>query len=588
MAQNKRASMREGPLAALFRKTEEDEVAAQDESAAKSEAQTPAARASEAERKAERESQAEPEAESRPRSEAEPKTKVVSRSQVETERESPVEARPRVEADAKVESRSRVEAEAKSRVEDEPRAKAKVESRSRVEDEPRAKAKAKPELRQERLDTAVEDEDDSTRVPSPRERLRNVFSAEIPANVMEPPAAEAPSAQEPRAKSEPSVSQDRPAIDVYAREEPRAFGTAAPVTHPVIRVVGVGGAGVNAVNRMVEAEVEGVEFLAINTDLQSLQQSTADITLHIGAELTRGLGSGSDTNLGRQAAMDDYDRAKALLKGSDMIFITAGAGGGTGTGAAPIIARIAREVGALAVAIVTKPFGFEGSRRAEQAEHGVRALAEEVDTLIVVPNNRLLTVLDKQTSMVDAFRVADDVLRQGVQGISDLVTLPGLINLDFADVRTIMSGAGNALLGIGMGAGGEHRATEAAMQAVSSPLLETSMEGARSILLSITGGRDLSLWEVNEAAKAVAEAAHPDANIIFGAMVDEKLEEQVWVTVVATGYDKQDARPSGRGRLQEPAGEPRVQRGTGAPSRQGRRGGLAVDELDVPEFIPNL
>src|SRR6202789_3083538 len=262
--------------------------------------------------------------------------------------------------------------------------------------------------------------------------------------------------------------------------------------------------------------------------------------------------------------MEEYDKIKSLLKGSDMIFITAGAGGGTGTGAAPIIARIAREVGALTVGIVTKPFGFEGTKRASQAEAGIEALATEVDTLIVVPNNRLLSVLEKQTSMMEAFRVADDVLRQGVQGISDLVTLPGLINLDFADVRTIMSGAGNALLGIGMGAGGEHRATEAAMQAVSSPLLETSMEGARSILLSITGGRDLSLWEVNEAAKAVAEAAHPDANIIFGAMVDEKLEEQVWVTVVATGYEKQDTRASGRGRLQEPAGEPRVQRGRGA------------------------
>ncbi len=256
----------------------------------------------------------------------------------------------------------------------------------------------------------------------------------------------------------------------------------------MIRVVGVGGAGVNAVNRMVEAEVEGVEFLAVNTDLQSLQQSTADVTLHIGAELTRGLGSGSDAEVGRAAAMEDYDRVKALLKGSDMIFITAGAGGGTGTGAAPVVARISRELGALTVAIVTKPFGFEGSRRGEQAERGVSALAEEVDTLIVVPNNRLLSVLDKQTAMVEAFRVADDVLRQGVQGISDLVTLPGLINLDFADVRTIMSSAGNALLGIGMGAGGEHRATEAAMQAVASPLLETSMEGARSILLSITGG----------------------------------------------------------------------------------------------------
>jgi len=525
MAQNKRASMREGPLAALFSKTEEDD-AQSSETAAKAEEQAPAAEAKTA------------------------------------------------AAEAKVAA-----SEAKTTAPD-----ATTSSTKTSTPEAKAPAPATPESVAPAA-TDVEEE----RIPSPRERLRNVFSSEIPANMMEPPVAPASAAGEARAKrEEPPVQDAPPAYDVYAREEPRAFGTAAPVAHPVIRVVGVGGAGVNAVNRMVEAEVAGVEFLAINTDLQSLQQSTADITLHIGAELTRGLGSGSDTSLGRQAAMDDYDRAKALLKGSDMIFITAGAGGGTGTGAAPIIARIAREVGALAVAIVTKPFGFEGSRRAEQADQGVRALAEEVDTLIVVPNNRLLTVLDKQTSMVDAFRVADDVLRQGVQGISDLVTLPGLINLDFADVRTIMSGAGNALLGIGMGAGGEHRATEAAMQAVSSPLLETSMEGARSILLSITGGRDLSLWEVNEAAKAVAEAAHPDANIIFGAMVDEKLEEQVWVTVVATGYDKQDTRGSTRGRLQEPAGEPRVQRGSGASQREGRRGGLAVDELDVPEFIPNL
>jgi cell division protein FtsZ len=438
--------------------------------------------------------------------------------------------------------------------------------------------------------SASKADEEEASIPSPRERLRNVFSADIPANVMEPPAAPPAKAQEAPVAERPGV------VDVYAREDRSEIGqrvTAGeqPVIQPVIRVVGVGGAGVNAVNRMVEAEVEGVEFLAINTDLQSLQQSTADVTLHIGAELTRGLGSGSDTNLGRAAAMEDYDRAKALLKGSDMVFITAGAGGGTGTGAAPIIARIAREVGALTVAIVTKPFGFEGSRRAEQAEEGVRALAEEVDTLIVVPNNRLLTVLDKQTSMVDAFRVADDVLRQGVQGISDLVTLPGLINLDFADVRTIMSGAGNALLGIGMGAGGEHRATEAAMAAVASPLLETSMEGARSILLSITGGRDLSLWEVNEAAKAVSEAAHPDANIIFGAMVDEKLGDQVWVTVVATGYeqDRGSSRSAGRGRLEEPAGEPRVQRGGRAastPARRERRGGFVVDELDVPEFMP--
>ncbi len=403
------------------------------------------------------------------------------------------------------------------------------------------------------------------RVPSPQERLRHAFSSEIPENVLERPSK-------------------RPLIEEY-REPARAPAT---VGQPIIRVVGVGGAGVNAVNRMVEAEVEGIEFLAVNTDLQSLQQSTADLTLHIGAELTRGLGSGSDANVGRKAAMEDYDRMKALLKGSDMIFIAAGAGGGTGTGAAPIVARIAKEVGALTVAIVTKPFGFEGSRRREQAEHGVSALAEEVDTLIVVPNDRLLGVLDKQTAMVEAFRVADDVLRQGVQGISDLVTLPGLINLDFADVRTIMSEAGNALLGIGMGVG-EHRATEAAQQAVSSPLLETSMDGARSILLSITGGPNLSLWEVNEAAKSVSAAAHPDANIIFGAMVDEKLDDEVWVTVVATGYGDEGRRKS-LNRLKEPAvaGEVKVQRaGPARPSRE-RRGGLAVDELDVPEFLPNF
>ncbi|MFI5039373.1 MAG: cell division protein FtsZ, partial [Solirubrobacterales bacterium] len=276
---------------------------------------------------------------------------------------------------------------------------------------------------------------------------------------------------------------------------------------PVLTVVGVGGAGVNAVNRMVEAQIAGVEFIAINTDLQSLQQSAAHQTLHIGDSVTRGLGSGSNPDLGRQAAREEYDRIKALLRGSDMVFIAAGAGGGTGTGAAPVVAQIARELGALTVGIVTRPFQFEGSRRRVQAEAGIAALADEVDTLIVVPNNRLLTVLERNTSMVEAFRVADDVLRQGVQGISDLVTLPGLINLDFADVRTIMSGAGNALLGIGMGVG-ERRAIDASEAAVASPLLETSMEGARSILLSITGGTNLSLWEVNEAARSVSEAAH--------------------------------------------------------------------------------
>ena len=435
-------------------------------------------------------------------------------------------------------------------------------------------------------------------VPSPRERLRHAFSADIPENVLDPGAA-----------TETPTAPDLP--DAYARPSAEAYGQLASVGAPVIRVVGVGGAGVNAVNRMVETQIESVEFIGVNTDLQSLQQCAAHVTLHIGAEVTRGLGSGSNPELGRQAAMEEYDKIKALLKGADMVFVTAGAGGGTGTGAAPIVARIAREIGALTVGIITKPFGFEGSRRREQADEGVQALADEVDTLIVVPNNRLLSVLDKNTSMVEAFAVADDVLRQGVQGISDLVTLPGLINLDFADVRTIMSEAGDALLGIGM-ATGDRRAIEAAQQAVASPLLETSMDGARSILLSITGGRDLSLWEVNEAAKAVAEAAHPEANIIFGAMVDEKLDDAVWVTVVATGYGAQRRRST----QEEPRGEPRVSRGPArqrprpsaatreeAPARPAAdrdrdrdrdrerdrdrpRKPLDVAELDVPEFIP--
>ncbi len=479
MANAKRASMREGPLAALFRKTEEAEDAV---------AHAPAAPATPA-----------------------------------AEQTSPHLQRPAPEAEAPV--------------------------------HPRQSGLPHPALSASEAPAEPE-----PRVPSPQERLRHAFSSEIPENIMERPA-------------------HRPAPIEYMPEL-APMPSHAKAGQPVIRVVGVGGGGVNAVNRMVEAEVEGIEFIAVNTDVQSLQQSTADLTLHIGAELTRGLGAGSDPNVGRQAAMEDYDRMKALLKGSDMIFIAAGSGGGTGTGAAPVVARIAKEVGALTVGIVTRPFGFEGTRRSEQGERGVGALGDEVDTLIVVPNDRLLTVLDKQTSMVDAFRVADDVLRQGVQGVSDLVTLPGLINLDFADVRTIMSEAGSALLGIGMGVG-ENRAVEAALQAVSSPLLETSMDGARSILLSITGGVNLSLWEVNEAAKSVSEAAHPDANIIFGAMVDEKLDDQVWVTVVATGYGEEGRRKSAA-RFREPAGEVRVQRTAPAPMRS--RG----DELEVPEFIPNL
>jgi cell division protein FtsZ len=419
----------------------------------------------------------------------------------------------------------------------------------------------------------------SPEVPTPKERLRHAFSSEIPESLMEREAAPARSYREVSDRPAPSLTRE-----LYGARE-RAVAGSGDAASPVIRVVGVGGAGTNAINRMVEAEVHGVQFLAVNTDVQSLQQSTADVALHIGGGVTRGLGSGADASVGRQAAMEDYDRVKSVLRGSDMIFIAAGAGGGTGTGAAPIVARIAREVGALTVAIVTKPFGFEGSRRSEQAVQGIDELRDEVDTLIVVPNDRLLAILDKYTSMMDAFKVADDVLRQGVQGISDLVTLPGLINLDFADVRTIMSEAGSALLGIGMGVG-EHRAMDAAEQAAASPLLETSMEGARSILLSITGGPNLSLWEVNEAAKAVSAAAHQEANIIFGAMVDEKLDEEVWVTVVATGYTDgaRAGRLSGQ-RLREPAGEPLVKRTAERDGSRSARRRSQADELDVPEFI---
>ena len=366
----------------------------------------------------------------------------------------------------------------------------------------------------------------------------------------------------------------------YGREEPEYEPPGSGEPHqPVIRVVGVGGAGVNAVNRMVDANVPGVEFMAVNTDLQSLQLCVADVTVHIGDEQTRGLGAGADPEVGHDSAFSEQDKIKRLLKGSDMVFVAAGAGGGTGSGAAPVVARLAREVGALTVGIVTKPFSFEGSRRGKQADRGIEELAAAVDTLIVVPNDRLLEVLDEQTSMVEAFQVADDVLRQGVQGISDLVTLPALINLDFADVRTIMSDAGRALLGIGMGAG-DGRGLAAAEKAISSPLLETSMEGARAILLSITGGPDLSLVEVSEAAKLVGEAAHPDANIIFGANVDEDLGDQIWVTVVATRFDGQPAPRR--------AAEPTIRRtkdaGRGRAPRNEKAGELS--SLDVPEFLP--
>jgi cell division protein FtsZ len=504
MASGNRASMREGPLAQLFRKTEDDKETPREEPRREEQArkEPPAS---------------EPRA-GRPLPEGGPSPQITRQ---------PPEPRRSMEL---------------------------------TEAAKRAQARAEERARRREREAQEEPWSRYDGVPTPEERLRSVFSADIPENIME---------RTPEREPEPAPA-------------PLGMPSSGKVTEPVLRVVGVGGAGVNAVNRMVEAQVEGVEFISVNTDTQSLEQSAAQNRVHIGGEITRGLGSGSNPELGRLAALEDYDHLKSMLKGSDMVFITAGAGGGTGTGAAPVVARISREVGALTVGIVTKPFSFEGARRSEQADQGVEELAREVDTLIVIPNSRLLAVLDKSTSMVEAFRVADDVLRQGVQGISDLITLPGLINLDFADVRTIMSEAGQALLGIGMGSG-DRRAMDAVEHAIESPLLETSLEGARSILLSVTGGRDLSLWEVNEAAKAVAEAAHPEANIIFGAMVDEKVVDQVWVTVVATGYgDRPQVRAAPRGEPRESRiladHEPRV--------RRGRERASSLSEIDVPEFIP--
>jgi cell division protein FtsZ len=302
-----------------------------------------------------------------------------------------------------------------------------------------------------------------------------------------------------------------------------------------IQVVGVGGAGLNAVNRMIDAGLNQVEFVAVNTDLQQLHVSDAETKIHIGRDLTQGLGSGSDPAIGRRAAEESYDQIKHALRGADMVFVTAGEGGGTGSGAAPFVARIAKEIGALTVGIVTLPFKFEGTKRRSQAETGVDALRLECDTTIVIPNDRLLEVLDRSTSMLDAFKIADDVLRQGVQGICDLITLPGLINLDFADVRTIMEGSGTALMGIGFSSGTENRAREAAERALRSPLIDTELGAARGILLSIAGGDDLTLLEVNEAAEVIRQTATDETQIIFGATIDERLTGQVWVTVIATG-----------------------------------------------------
>ena len=304
----------------------------------------------------------------------------------------------------------------------------------------------------------------------------------------------------------------------------------------VIKVVGIGGGGVNAVNRMIEIGLKGVEFIAINTDAQALLMSDADVKLDVGRDSTRGLGAGANPEIGKRAAEDHAEEIEAAIKGADMVFVTAGEGGGTGTGGAPVVARIARSLGALTIGVVTRPFKFEGRSRSGQADIGIQALRDEVDTLIVIPNDRLLSISDPNVSLLDSFRQADQVLHQGVSGITDLITTPGLINLDFADVKSVMSDAGSALMGIGS-ARGEHRAAVAAESAVSSPLLEASIEGARGVLLSIAGGSDLGLFEINEAAGLVADAVHPDANIIFGAVIDDALGDEVRVTVIAAGFD---------------------------------------------------
>jgi cell division protein FtsZ len=372
----------------------------------------------------------------------------------------------------------------------------------------------------------------------------------------EPPPAQAPAPEPPPRRDDRQLRVIEPLPEPPPRlhRVPRAD---AATYLAVIRVVGVGGAGLNALDRMMDAGIAQVEFVAVNTDIQQLQMSDAPVKIHIGRDLTEGLGSGADPDLGRRAAEEAYDQIKHALRGSDMVFVTAGEGGGTGSGAAPIVARIAKELGALTVGIVTTPFRFEGTRRRGTAEQGVDELRANCDTVIVIPNERLLEVLDRETSMLDAFRIADDVLRQGVQGICDLITLPGLINLDFADVRTIMKDAGSALMGIGFSTS-EDRAREAAERALRSPLIDRQVLGARGILLSIAGGDDLSLYEVNEAAEVVRQAATEDTNIIFGATIDERLNGQVWVTVIATGFaDRRAPRgvaaASGEDQLEPPS-----------------------------------
>ena len=349
-----------------------------------------------------------------------------------------------------------------------------------------------------------------------------------------------------------------------------------------IKVIGVGGGGNNAVNRMIEGGVKGVEFIAVNTDAQALNSSLAETKLQIGDKLTRGLGAGANPDVGKKAAEESRDNIENALKGADMVFVTAGMGGGTGTGAAPVIAEVAREIGALTVGVVTRPFTFEGRRRSQQAENGIKTLKENVDTLIVIPNDRLLEIVDKNTPMLEAFREADNVLRQGVQGISDLIAVPGLINLDFADVKTIMTERGSALMGIGM-ATGENRAAEAAKKAICSPLLETSIDGARGVLMNITGGTNLSLYEVNEAADIVSSASDAEVNMIFGAVINEDLKDEISVTVIATGFEHQEqaqAKPS----------KPQFQRGQSVRQSDQldiRPFNKPDDNLDIPTFLRN-
>lgn len=357
-----------------------------------------------------------------------------------------------------------------------------------------------------------------------------------------------------------------------------------------IKVIGVGGGGSNAVNRMIEAGVQGVEFIAVNTDAQALNRSKAPIKLQIGEKLTRGLGAGAKPEVGKKAAEESREQIENVLRGADMVFVTAGMGGGTGTGAAPEIASIARELGALTVGVVTRPFAFEGRKRSIQADSGVAALKENVDTLIVIPNDKLLEIVEKNTPIMEAFREADNVLRQGVQGISDLIAVPGLINLDFADVKTIMTERGSALMGIGI-ATGENRAAEAARKAICSPLLETSIDGARGVLMNITGGNNLSLYEVNEAADIVMQASHPEVNMIFGAVINENLKDEIHVTVIATGFDGQKNKEESTASNVEKRGAKPVFGLDNTPlttiKEKKNSRIIEVDSYDIPTFLRN-